>query len=377
MKRKLSALICFFLMLNIGACMQTDSVDAAADVAMTLANVPGRHFSDLSVHPNNEELLFLEFRSDLPEVSRLLRYHLKTQQLRYYELPKDYVTLDAAFSPSGKYIVMRRAPNVRGDENVKREAYSRSEIVVMKEDGSGLKQVPLSPGLKMAPAMSHDDAHIAYWRATQRPDGSKSFASGFDVWEVNLKTAEDRPFAGMYEFFEGGKLHYLSDSLKLLIGAGFPMSPTLPGRTNSNFSSWMADYQKKYNHSRIYLLERGGDQLPEPLMTNVNSPGYASVDEKENLYFQGCLPGTSFFRSAVVDKKLTQWPYPWKTISPPAVEEIVLPDGSAIAFVFIYKNEDSSKRGIGIVDTESASWSQINIPLLDSAKPISNVSFLQ
>lgn len=357
--------------------MQTDSVDSVVDAAMTLVNVPGRHFSDLSVHPNNEELLFLEFRPDLPEVSRLLRYHLKTQQLRYYELPKEYVTLDAAFSPSGKYIVMRRAPNVSGDENVKREAYSRSEIVMMKEDGSGLKEVPLSPGLKMAPAMSHDDAHIAYWRATQRPDGSKSFASGFDVWEVNLKTGEDRLFAGMYEFFEGGKLHYLNDSLKLLIGAGFPMSPTMPGRTNSNFSSWMADYQKKYNHSRIYLLERGGDQLPEPLMTNVNSPGYASVDAKGNLYFQGDLPKISFFRSNVVDKELTQWRYPWKTISPPAVEENAFPNGSAIAFVFVYINEDNSKRGVGIFDTEHELWTQISIPLLDSAKPISNVSFLQ
>ncbi len=334
-----------------------------AKVMATLANVAGRNFSSLSVHPNSEEILFLEFKQDLPAVSKLLRYHLKTKQLSYYELPKEFVTLDAAFSPSGKYIVMRRAPNVSGDENVKREAYASSEIVLMKADGSDLKAIPLSKGLKMSPVLSHDDKRIAYWRATQRPDGSKSFASRFDVWEVNLKTGEDKPFSGLHQFFEGGQLQYLKGNNQMLVGAGFPKND--PQMINPDGSR-----RSNLTPSTMYLFDKSSTLVLNPLMTEIESSRKPSSDVKGNLYFAGQRPRVSFFKKNPIDQSITQWDYPWTTMSN-EVDVKVLPNGSAISFIFLYLNSphrDYTQRGIALFDIEQETWTQVSIPAFESAK---------
>lgn len=346
--------------------MAKDSEISTAKTTAQLANVPGRHFASLSVHPNSEEILFLEFKpNELPSVSRLLRYHLKTGELRYYDLAKEYVYLDASFSPSGKYIVMRRAPNVQGNEDVKRQAYANSEIVMMNSDGTDLKVIPLKAGLKMAPVMSHDDKHIAYWRATQRPDGSKSFAAGFDVWEVDLRTGKEQPFAGIYEFFSGGQLQYLKDDFSLLINSDTPMSVNMPGRNQGNFSIWQYEYEKKNKGSHIYLLQRGNNYLSEPLITEVNYPIRGSVDQYANIFFEGQNPKISFFRKSS-ENKLMQWDYPWRILGN-ALEIIAAPNGFFVAFIFNYYDAFTTQRGIALFNITDETWTQLNIPSLNSA----------
>lgn len=358
------------LAFTMAACNSEVPFDPATDTTAVakLVDVPGRQLSSLSVHPNSEEIMFVEFKEDLPSVSRVLRYHLKTGALQYYDLPATHVYLDAAFAPNGNTIVMRRAPNVRGDEEVKRKAYEASEIVTMKADGSDLKVVPLAPGLKFSPVMSHNGKYIAYWRATQRPDGSKSFASKFDIWEVNLETGKDQPFAGRHEFFAGGSLQYLKDDQQLLASADTPTSQNEPGRTPGNLSSWMREQTKKFNDSTIYVLKRGDELLPMPIATDVNSARRPSADRFGNYYFFGYKPKSSYFMTNG-SKEHTQWRYPGRTIGS-SNEVVVLPNGKAIVFTFDYKNSPprgQSTSGIAVFDIERASWTQVDIPSLQNA----------
>ena len=68
----------------------------------------GREFSSLSVHPNGEELLFVEIDKGRLH-SRVFRYNLRNGDLQHYNLPDEaYIYLEARISPNGKYIVMTR-----------------------------------------------------------------------------------------------------------------------------------------------------------------------------------------------------------------------------------------------------------------------------
>ncbi len=352
--------------------MAKDSEISTAKTTAQLANVPGRHFASLSVHPNSEEILFLEFKPDeLQSVSRLLRYHLKTGDLRYYDLPTDYVYLDASFSPSGKYIVMRRAPNIKGNEDARRQAYASSEIAMMNSDGTDLKVIPLKAGLKMAPVMSHDDKYIAYWRATQRPDGSKSFAAGFDVWEVDLRTGKEQPFAGIYEFFSGGQINYLKGNARLLVDGDMPASNDLPGRTQGNFGKWLDEYNVKNNRSYTYVLNRGNRSLPDPLFTNINAPSFTSLDQDGNIYFKGYKPGGGFIKTKSFGNAsdFVKWDYPWKSMGVVSMAN-VLPNGSAMIFLFLYldsPHRDRTNLGIGMLNFKNEKWTQLEIPSLKVA----------
>ncbi len=349
----------------------TDPAYLPPATVATLTNEPGRHYTSLSVHPNSEEILFLEFTDGMPSLSHLLRYHLKTKQLKYYDLPSTHVVLDAAFSPTGNTIVMRRAPNVSGDDEVKRQAYASSEIVTMKADGKDLKTIPIPAGLKFSPVMSHDERRIAYWRATQRPEGSKSFASRFDVWEFDVTTGKEQPFAGLHEFFQGGQLQYFLSGNELITGAGFPANQQLVGRTPSNFSEWTSAYTKRFNGSEMYLLKRDQIQLSDPILTEAENARNASIDLKNNYYFGGQRPSTSFFRRTP-EGQVTQWQYPWNHLGS-SLDMLAVPNSSGFIFVFEYKNSPSrvsNWRGIAMFDIERGTWTQLSIPPLETATSI-------
>ena len=354
------------VLFGVAACAPENSHDDAP--LATLAQVPGRNYFSLSVHPNGQELLFLELRDDWPGYFRLQRYHLGTRQLQYYQLPADYVYRDAAFSPSGNYIVLRRAPNVPDQDGGWRSAFDRSEIAVMRADGSDFRVLPLAAGLKMGPVMSHDERRIAYWRATQRRPGAKSFAEKFDVWEVDLQTGTDQLFASSWGFFEGGQMQYLKNDTRLVLRTYLPTHGKVPGLTDSNAIEWRNAYQQKYHNSFIYQLQRGADVLPHPLDTGVSYARAPSLDSAQNLYFVGDKPKYAFFRRAE-DGSLTQWMYPWGSLDQ---EESVVAfsDGSCLAFVFYYKNQDVSKKGIALFDVKKQTWTQLSIPNFEEGSSI-------
>ncbi|UVT19858.1 MAG: hypothetical protein H8K03_19070 [Nitrospira sp.] len=329
----------------------------------------GRDFRDISVHPNGEELLFTECVYD-PKVEPtgdcyVLRYRLATKSLYRYALPTGYVYQTASLSPHGHFIVLSRVPKIGISEDAVRQAHDQSEIVHMKVDGTGFRVVPLAKGYKVGPIMSDDETRVAYWRSTLRPPGSKTFSSHFDVWEVDLKTGQDRLFAGQFKFFDRSGLQYLSQD-EMLVGADGP----------SQYAQAISKYWAKYNRSAIYRIARGMRALPEPTLTEVEGAQYPSSDRAGNLYFQGQRPGISLFRK---DRhgEIQQWGWPvrygpgdwggggWYDL-------VADPGGSFIAFVYKIKGTlaRDAKRRLGLLITQTSEWRDLNIPALQASQLI-------
>lgn len=348
------------------AANQTDASPFEVDPAK------GRDFREISVHPNGQELLFTECVYD-PKLDPgggcyVLRYHLTTKSLQRYALPVGYFYRTASFSPRGSYVLMSRAPKTDGSEEKVRQAHENAEIVLMKTDGTDFKVLPLAIGNKVAPIMSPDETRVAYWRSTVRPPGSKSFSSQFDVWEVNLNIGQDSLYAGPFAFFERDRLQYLSQD-DMLVGA-YGSITMLREHAQS-----MTEYEKKYNHSEMYRIQRGMTTLPEPILTEVAHAGFPSVDKTGNLYFKGQRPGISLFRKTT-QGEIEQWKWPlryapgesgggWHDLVP-------APDGSYIAFVYEIKGTATrdEKRGVGLLMTHTSEWRILNLPPLHLSIPI-------
>ena len=362
--------------LSMGVCM------GSSESQQTMRNTPelqfetdpmkGRDFREISMHPNGQELLFTECVYD-PKLDpagdcHVLRYQLATKNLQRYALPAGYVYSTASFSSQGNYVLMSRVPKIGLSEEKVRQAYENSEIVLMKTDGTDFKVLPLAKGDKLAPIMSPDEMRVAYWRATLRPPGSKSFSSEFDVWEVNLNTGQDSLYAGPFAFFERSRLQYLSQD-ELLVGA-YGSITMLREHAQS-----MTEYEKKYNNSSVYRIKRGMTMLPEPILTEVAHASFPSVDKTGNLYFNGDRPSLSLFRKTT-QGEIEQWKWPlryapgesgggWHDLVP-------APDGSYIAFVYEIKGTATreGKRGVGLLMTHTSEWRILNIPSLQSSSQI-------
>ncbi len=341
---------------------QSDASPFEADSAK------GRDFREISVHPNGQELIFTECVYD-PKLDPagdcyVLRYYLTTKNLQRYALPAGYVYSTASFSPQGNYVLMSRVPKIGVSEDKVRQAYENSEIVLMKTDGTDFKVLPLAKGDKVAPIMSPDEMRVAYWRATLRPPGSKSFSSQFDVWEVNLNTGQDSLYAGPFAFFSRNKLQYLAQG-EMLVGAWGP----------KEYAQSMTAYEKKYNSSSVYRIQRGMTTLPEPILTEVADASTPSVDKTGNLYFKGARPGTSLFRKTV-QGEIEQWGWPLR-YSPGEsgggwYDLVPAPNGSYIAFVYEIKGTATrdGKRGVALLMTHTSEWRILNIPPLHLSAPI-------
>lgn len=357
------ALVSALTILVMGACMssahsgqeaanQSDAPQFETDPAK------GRDFREISVHPNGEELLFVECSRELdPDGGcSVLRYHLTAKNLQRYTLPDGYFYITASFSPLGNYVVMSRVPKHDGSQEKVRQAHENSEIVLMKTDGTDFKVLPLAKGNKVAPIMSPDETRVAYWRSTLRPSGSKTLSSQFDVWEVNLNTRQDSLYAGPFSFFERSKLQYLSQD-DILVGTWGP----------KEYAQSMTAYDKKYNNSHVYRIQRGMTTLSEPMLTEVEWASSPSIDKTGNLYFKGQRPGISLFRKTV-QGEIEQWKWPVRYApgewggGPQNL--IADPNGSYIAFTYEIKGTYSRdhKRGIGLLITQTSEWRVLNIP---------------
>jgi hypothetical protein len=359
--------------LLMGACMSSaqsgqQAVNQSDTSPFEVDPEKGRDFREISVHPNGQELLFTECVDD-PKLDptgdcAVLRYNLTTKNLQRYALPAGYVYPTASFSPRGNYVLMSRVPKIGVSEENVRQAHENAEIVLMKTDGTDFKVLQLAKGNKVAPIMSPDEMRVAYWRSTLRPPGSKSFSSKFDVWEVNLNTGQDNLYAGPFSFFERSKLQYLSQD-DMLVGAYGPRE----------YAQSMTAYDKKYNNSHVYRIQRGMTTLPEPMLTEVAWASIPSFDTAGNIYFKGQRPGISLFRRTV-QGEIEQWEWPVR-YSPGEwgggpQNLIADPNGSYVAFTYEIKGTYSRdhKRGIGLLITHTSEWRVLNIPPLHLSTPI-------
>jgi hypothetical protein len=259
----------------------------------------GREFSSLSVHPNGEELFFVEIDRKQGLHTRMFHYNLKNGSLQYYNLPDaDYIYWDVKISPSGKYIIMTRTPRLGTVED--------AEIAIMKSDGTDFKVLKLSHGLKHDPIMSNDDNKVAYWRGYLRPSHSKTLANEFDIWEVDLKTGTDRLFSAPFKFFESGQMQYLHGDGEILAQAYGPEKE----------AQNMNHYGKLYNKSNVYKFSRREINVPAPILTEVSYASHPVADRAGNIYFKGYNPSAFLFKKTS-QGKIRQWEmtYPFANIT--------------------------------------------------------------
>ncbi|MGO9147825.1 MAG: hypothetical protein ACLQDF_15820 [Desulfomonilia bacterium] len=315
----------------------------------------GREFYSLSVHPNGEELFFVEVDRNRLH-SKVLRYNLKNGRLQHYNLQDEaYAYMDAKISPSGKYVVMTRIPRLFSDEAKTREAEESAEIAFMKSDGTDFKVLNLSHGFKYSPIISNDDSKVAYWRGPLRPPHSKTLAIHLDIWEVDLNIGTDTLFAGPFEFFQGGQMQYLPGDGEIMAHADTPRARLT------------REYYNKSNNSNVYKISRGQTEVPDPILTEIRSASYPLTDRAGNLYFRGERPGASLFKKTP-QGKIEQWKMPHEFVN--IVSSCVAPDGSYVAFIYFFYGKSPLLRGLGMLDTKTSQWRTLSIPPFNSSSPI-------
>lgn len=320
----------------------------------------GREFSCLSVHPNGEELFFVEIDKNRLH-SKVLRYNLKNGRLQHYNLQDEaYIYLEAKISPSGKYVVMTRIPRLFSDYEAKMpEALKSTEIAIMKSDGTDFKVLKLSRGFKHAPIISNDDSKVAYWRGSLRPPHSKTLAICLDIWEVDLDTGTDTLFAGPFEFFQGSQMQYLP-------GDGIILAKAYAAREQG-----IGLKLNKYNNSNVYKISRGLTEVPDPILTEISWANYPVTDRAGNLYFQGARPYTSLFKKTP-HGEIEQWKMPGEFVY--IISSCVAPDGSYVAFIYEFHGNSSYSlpflSGLGMLETKTSQWRALSIPPFNSSSPI-------
>ncbi len=320
---------------------------------------PHRGFQHVSIHPNDEDWLITE----IGEKNHFLLYSLKTRRLQRYELPGPYKYTFAAFSPSGKQIVMVRKERISGEMMSDRIAeIQTSEIAVMNKDGSQFHLLPIAKGIIVNASFSPDEKKIAYWIGkTIRKPSSKSLVADFDVREFDLTTGQDRLFAGPFNFTEISNLSYLSDST-LVVGAYSPRIQ--PGEL------W--EYKKKFNGSEIFQIDRGQIESPTPRFSdhrNANSP---ALDKRKNIFFIDfpLQAGQSLTKISSDGKYIT-----WRTPAFDGNDIYKLSVSASGKYVALTYGTYSVRTGkgnfsIGVFQTDQEKWSSLSVPSPDEASPI-------
>lgn len=235
----------------------------------------------------------------------------------------------------------------------------------MKADGSDFRVLPLSLGLKAKPIMSNSEDKIAYWQGQLRDPNSKTFATRFDVWEIDLKLREDKIFAGPFQFYEVSQMQYMPTDTEILVGAYGPMS-------DAGGEEYIGDYLKKYNSSAIYKFSRGQSALSAPLYSEkVEGITMPTMDHLGYLYYKGSLPGLHLFKANSLSVPLQQWVQP---LAFNYIRDLVVsPRGDFLMFIYTLQNydyEDPNSDGIGRLDTADGTWQKIAIPKIVMAKVI-------
>ncbi len=325
-----------------------------------------RGFTWLSIHPDGQQWLVSECtnRLGVPLGScYLFLYHLKTGAYRRYALPEGYMYTDGQFSPSGRQIVaIRRPQHLESSRKEQERVYAGAELVVMNTDGSGFRVLPVPKGIIKRPAMSPGEDKLAYWKAqAMRPPNSKTTLTNFDVREFDLRSGEDRMFAGSFQFFNAQSLRYVSSD-ELLLGADFP----------SGIGVDVFSYHERFGHNQIYRLKRGSTALPAPAFSKVSYGSNATVCDNGRAYVLGePLPdGTSIveFDKGGIRRR---WRIPRLTND--SITVMTVSAGSTHAG-FIYPTSalrsGDLRTGLGMFDMQKEAWLPVSLPLPEKASPL-------
>jgi len=363
--------------------------------ALDVTPWPGRYFSDLLLHPNDQDLFVLESSDFSRGDEFLLRYNMKTGELYRYVFPaalEGYLHREMALSATGDKLAMRRfrRPVNINDKLAWRQSVENSEIVVMSTDGRDYRLVPLRPGVKGRPAFSPDGSKLAFWRATfsDAVDFGPNFywrrfthephLTNFIPNEYRFNDNTEYLFSnpGKISHLWGGSRYYLNDNFLLI---------------SSTFGSATESFVK--------IVQKGAQGVSLDYFNELYIPNLAVSDRVGNIYIGSNAIGAIFKRHR--DGTIEQWPwpasreqisnYPWnnKIFNNPyqyydghythaegspqyKVWNGFAPfsDGQRLLVLYASPRGAWNSSSFAILDSQNHTWSRFSLPPLARSTPI-------
>ncbi len=368
--------------------------------ALDITPWPGRYFSDLLLHPNDQDIFVLESSDFSRGDEFLLKYNMKTGELYRYVFPaalEGYLHREMALSATGDKLAMRRfrRPVNINDKLAWRQSVENSDIVVMSTDGRDYRVVPLRAGVKGRPAFSPDGSKLAFWRATI--SDATDFGSNY-YWRKFIHEPHLTKFTPFeynfnqsieYLFSDPGKIDHLWGRPQYYLNDNFLLFSSVFGSATDNF---------------VKITQKGAQGVSLNYFNETFISSLATADTEGNIYTGSNAIGAIFkrYRDGVIE----QWPwpatreeisnYPWNNKifnnqyqyyegnythaegSPPyKVWNGFAPfsDGQRLLVLYASPRGAWSTSSFAILDTQNHTWSCFALPLLAQSTAIP-VSFI-
>lgn len=362
--------------------------------ALDVTPWPGRYFSDLRLHPNDQDVFVLESTAATEGEEFLLRFNMQTGSLQRYVFPPalaGYLHREMTLSPRGDLLAMRRfrRPADINDKLAWRQSVENSEIVVMSTNGQDYRLVPLGKGAKGRPAFSPDGNKISFWRASikegvgsdagfyWRRIPNESFLTKFTIFEYDFQKKTEYVFSnpGEIDHFWGKPQYYLNGDFILFSSITFGASQSFVKITQRGSQGISLDYFNEvytaclavadtigniYSASNtigaIFKRNRGGtiQQWPWPASREeVAALPWEKRAKKPYYYYDGNY--THGFGSPQYDV--------WNGLAP-------FSDGRRLLVLYASPRGAWNSSSFAILDTQSHTWSTFALPSLSSSTPL-------
>ncbi len=323
----------------------------------------GRHLNGVKIHPDGDRWLISECTDPAAPTRftcNLFLYNRRSKAYQRYDLPSDYMYVDAQFSPSGQWVVaVRTRISQTQSREEKLQNYTTSEIVMFRVDGTGFRILPIPKGQIKNPAMSPDERKVAFWVSDRiRPHREKTVFMHFDIHEFDLKDKKDTLFTGPHQFFLADGLQYKTQN-EIIAGAYGP----------SAFASDMNVYQKEFGSSEIYSFRRGEKIYAKPIFSTIPSARSPGISANGRTYLIGQPKPHGMSIIETNGESITRY---WRVppIGENGIDNITAsPDGSYIVFLYSTTpiRSNSPKHGLGIFDLSTERWIPARLPPLNAA----------
>ncbi|MBI4826567.1 MAG: PD40 domain-containing protein [Nitrospirae bacterium] len=331
--------------------------------------VKGDNVSNPLFSPDGKSIIFDRCDTDSPnpDKCRIHVYDLATGSLGYYKPLPGQAWMMAYYADSGDKLVFVTFPTEMpvGDLSTYNEYYFKYQIATMNIDGSNMRVVTKGSGFKIYPAFSHSGKKVIFPQTeTMRKPGSKTVASRWDLWELDLETGRVGLYAGKFEFFQLGRSVYFPDDKQVLLNGDSPMSKLVIG-PESTLAKSISDYDRRYNRSKVIVVSRGQTMLESPMFTDLVGANHPSSDAQGNVFFDadgGPKEGIRI-RRVGLDGSRQSWRYPpHDSDSSANLGTAVSRDGRY--FVIALNNGPTRIKNakLLLLDTESGIWRELILP---------------
>ncbi|MBR8655228.1 hypothetical protein KDH83_18145 [Achromobacter sp. Marseille-Q0513] len=320
-----------------------------------------RTIRSLSVHQNGKDWIFVECPEHKNGHCDIMRFNLESRTLFRYALPQEYSYPYAHYSAEGGKIVLNRIPVHDGTEIQRQLSLTKSQILTMQDDGTDLEVIPVTPGVNLAPAISPDGSHIAFWKSEKiLPKNNQLILMKLDIWEYGISSKSEKLFYKKNQaFITGGRIQYINNSEIIFPSYG----------PDARFESNMA-YREKYGGSEVFRTIRNQESILEPVVyQNIYDSNLPSADKKGNTFIWGNMKND---RSLGVVRITPDGFYTiWRTRTAfTPLEMVVDPNGNYVAAIYrdtqTYPNSRSG--GFAKLDIHTGIWSWISIPNWNAAE---------